>query len=153
MPKRKRQRRNFGHFVLSLQDKTIPRGMFANYFLKCLLNSSPKLARDEITCILKHTKKFLFFLAQFVELVQKFKLKLSTSLIEAIMNVFEGPKNTVDQGLLKSFYLEEYPATKLPLVSRKKGILKTKETKENNKNEATKKNVKNTRNAKTNMRK
>jgi len=27
-PKRKRQRRNFGHFVMSLKDKTIPRGIF-----------------------------------------------------------------------------------------------------------------------------
>ncbi|KAM0729900.1 Leucine-rich repeat-containing protein 74B [Formica fusca] len=82
-PKRKRQRRNFGHFVMSLKDKRIPR-------------------------------------ARFVQLVKNFKLKLSTSLINEIMNVFEGPQNTVDQELLKSFYLEEYPETTAPLPKLKK---------------------------------
>lgn len=52
--------------------------------------------------------KFIFT-ARFIQLVQNFKLKLSTSLVNEIMNAFEGPKNTVDQQLLKSFYLEEYP--------------------------------------------
>lgn len=44
-----------------------------------------------------------------MQLVHKFKLKLSTSLVDEIMNAFEGPHNTVDEELLKSFYLEEYP--------------------------------------------
>ncbi|XP_072745692.1 uncharacterized protein [Anoplolepis gracilipes] len=74
-PKRKKQQRNFGHFVMSLKDKRISR-------------------------------------PRFVKLVQNFKLKLSTSLINEIMNAFEGPKNTVEPKLLKSFYLEEYPEIK-----------------------------------------
>jgi len=44
-----------------------------------------------------------------MQLVQKFELKLSTSLIDEIMNAFKGPHHTVDQEQLKSFYLEEYP--------------------------------------------
>lgn len=36
------------------------------------------------------------------------------------MNVFEGPQDTVDQELLKSFYLEEYPETTAPLPKLKK---------------------------------
>lgn len=32
-PKRKRQRRNFGHFVISLKDKTISRSMFLSFSL------------------------------------------------------------------------------------------------------------------------
>jgi len=43
-----------------------------------------------------------------MQLVQKFELKLSTSLIDEIMNAFKGPHHTVDQKQLKSFYLEEY---------------------------------------------
>jgi len=64
--------------------------------------------------------RFLCFLAKFMQLVQKFKLKLSTSLVDEIMNAFEGPKNTVDQELLKSFYLEEYPETTTALLKLKK---------------------------------
>lgn len=40
------------------------------------------------------------------------------------MNAFEGPKDTVDLKLLKSFYLEEYPRTKLPLKLQKKKKIK-----------------------------
>lgn len=39
-PKRKRQRRNFGHFVMSLTDKKISRGMFASIHFKFFLNFS-----------------------------------------------------------------------------------------------------------------
>ncbi|XP_018359771.1 PREDICTED: uncharacterized protein LOC108759020 [Trachymyrmex cornetzi] len=91
LPKRRRQRRNFGQFVISLTDKLIAR-------------------------------------AKFIQLVQKFKLKLSTSLIDEIMNVFEGPHNTVNQKLLKSFYLEEYPETTL-LTLKKKKLKNVKHTK------------------------
>lgn len=60
-----------------------------------------------------------------MQLVQKFKLKLSTSLVDEIMNAFEGPHNTVDQELLKSFYLEEYPETaELKLKKRKLKVAK-----------------------------
>lgn len=62
---------------------------------------------------MKNILKNLFLTARFIELVKKFKLKLSKTLVEEIMNVFEGTKkNTVDQGLLKSFYLKEYPETR-----------------------------------------
>ncbi|KYM82782.1 hypothetical protein ALC53_06787, partial [Atta colombica] len=81
LPKKKKQRRDFGQFVISLTDKLIARGMF---------------------------------------LVQKFELKLSTSLIDEIMNAFKGPHNTVDQEQLKSFYLEEYPETTLLTLKKKK---------------------------------
>jgi len=64
----------------------------------------------------------LLFIAKFLQLVQKFKLKLSTSLIDEIMNAFEGPKNTVDQELLKSFYLEEYPETTALLKLKKREL-------------------------------
>lgn len=36
------------------------------------------------------------------------------------MNVFEGPKDTVDLKLLKSFYLEEYPETVESFLKLKK---------------------------------
>ncbi|XP_025153883.1 leucine-rich repeat-containing protein 74B [Harpegnathos saltator] len=86
MPKRKKQRRDFGQFVISLLDKEISR-------------------------------------PRFIALVKKFRLKLSKTLVEEIMNVFEGTrKNTVDQGLLKSFYLKEYPATRPPTQKKRKGI-------------------------------
>ncbi|XP_050460854.1 leucine-rich repeat-containing protein 74B-like [Cataglyphis hispanica] len=63
--------------------------------------------------------------AKFVELVQKFKLKLSTSLLNEIMNAFEGPQNTVDQELLKSIYFQEFPETtaSLPKLNENKGNL------------------------------
>ncbi|KYQ58153.1 hypothetical protein ALC60_02885, partial [Trachymyrmex zeteki] len=95
LPKRKRQRRNFGQFVISLTDKQISRGMFARIYYR-------------------------FFLTKFIQLVQKFKLKLSTSLVDEIMNAFEGPHDTVDQKLLKSFYLEEYPEMTLLTLKKKK---------------------------------
>ncbi|KYN01950.1 hypothetical protein ALC62_07253 [Cyphomyrmex costatus] len=103
LPKRKRQRRNFDQFVMSLTDKQISRGMFARFH-------------------------YIFFLIKFLQLVQKFKLKLSTSLVDEIMNAFEGPHDTVDQKLLKSFYLEEYPETTL-LTLKKKKLKTTKHTK------------------------
>ncbi|XP_032680740.1 leucine-rich repeat-containing protein 74B-like [Odontomachus brunneus] len=85
-PKKKRQRRDFGHFVISLKNIEISR-------------------------------------PRFTALVKKFKLKLSKTLVEEIMNVFEGTrKNTVDQGLLKSFYLKEYPTTRVPTQKKKKGV-------------------------------
>lgn len=72
-------------------------------------------------CFFKKLKiDFLIFAAKFMQLVQKFKLKLSTSLVDEIMNAFEGPNNTVDQELLKSFYLEEYPETIAALSKLKK---------------------------------
>ncbi|XP_011878260.1 PREDICTED: leucine-rich repeat-containing protein 74A-like [Vollenhovia emeryi] len=88
LPKRKRRRRNFGHFVMSLKDKKVSR-------------------------------------TKFTELVQKFRLKLSTSLVNEIMNAFEGPNNTVNRKLLKSFYLEEYPEAAATLLKLKKKKLKT----------------------------
>ncbi|XP_050590529.1 uncharacterized protein LOC126922207 [Bombus affinis] len=77
-PKKKRHRRNFGHFVLSLSDDPISRG-------------------------------------KFVELVEKFQLKLSQSLVNELMHAFDGVRHTVDQGLLKSVYMKHFPNTKLPL--------------------------------------
>lgn len=41
-------------------------------------------------------------------LIKKFGLHLSKSLIDEIMLAFDGPKRTVDQGQLKSFYLKEF---------------------------------------------
>ncbi|XP_018345431.1 PREDICTED: uncharacterized protein LOC108750473 [Trachymyrmex septentrionalis] len=83
LPKQKRKRRDFGQFVISLNDKLTSR-------------------------------------EKFIRLVQNFKLKLSTSLIDEIMNAFEGLHKTVDQKLLKSFYLEEYPETTLLTLKEKK---------------------------------
>ncbi|XP_053985512.1 leucine-rich repeat-containing protein 74B-like [Hylaeus volcanicus] len=82
-PKKKRRRRNFGHFVLSLADDLISR-------------------------------------AKFMESVSRFRLKLSKTLVDAIMNEFIGARNTVDQELLKSVYLTLYPDTKLPPEKPKK---------------------------------
>ncbi|XP_012216535.2 leucine-rich repeat-containing protein 74A-like isoform X2 [Linepithema humile] len=45
---------------------------------------------------------------KFMALIKKFKLKLSKSLINEIMLAFEGPRGTVDQGQLKSFYVKEF---------------------------------------------
>ncbi|XP_046836144.1 leucine-rich repeat-containing protein 74B-like [Vespa crabro] len=81
--KKKKLRRNFGHFVLSLSDNPISRG-------------------------------------QFRRLISEFKLKLSKSLIKEIIMAFLGPKKTVDQGLLKAVYLEEFPDTKPPPVKPSK---------------------------------
>lgn len=41
------------------------------------------------------------------------------------MNAFEGPHNTVDQELLKSIYLQEYPVTTAPLNTKLKRKFKT----------------------------
>ena len=73
-----------------------------------------------------------------MQLVQKFELKLSTSLIDEIMNAFKGPHHTVDQKQLKSFYLEEYPEyQKYDIIRRKrnKTIQKKKSKKRSKKNE------------------
>ncbi|OAD60423.1 hypothetical protein WN48_05723, partial [Eufriesea mexicana] len=90
-PKKKRHRRNFGHFVLSLSDNLLPK-------------------------------------AKFIELVKKFRLKLSQSLINELIIAFAGTRHTIDQGLLKSIYMEQYPNTKLPLEKtvRKRKIKDTK---------------------------
>ncbi|XP_076283023.1 uncharacterized protein LOC143210234 [Lasioglossum baleicum] len=76
-PKKKRMRRNFGHFVLSLEDGVIRR-------------------------------------PHFLELVKNFKLKLSSTLVDAITKAFEGPKKTVNLALLKSVYMVQYPNTEPP---------------------------------------
>lgn len=57
---------------------------------------------------------------QFRRLISEFKLKLSKSLIKEIIMAFLGPKKTVDQGLLKAVYLEEFPDTKPPPVKPSK---------------------------------
>jgi hypothetical protein len=38
LPKRKRLRRNFGHFVMSLTDKKVSQGMFAKIYFRLFLN-------------------------------------------------------------------------------------------------------------------
>ncbi|XP_017795988.1 PREDICTED: leucine-rich repeat-containing protein 74B-like [Habropoda laboriosa] len=76
-PKKKRLRRNFGHFVLSLSDDPISR-------------------------------------AKFVELIKKFRLKLSQTLIREITIAFAATSHTIDQELLKSVYMKHYPDTKPP---------------------------------------
>ncbi|XP_026669188.1 NLR family CARD domain-containing protein 3-like [Ceratina calcarata] len=78
-PKRKRRRRNFGHFVLSLSDESVSKG-------------------------------------RFVQLIKRFRLKLSPTLVDALVGAFSGLKRTVDQGLLKSIYLKHYPDTKPPPI-------------------------------------
>lgn len=55
-----------------------------------------------------------------MEYLKRFRLKLSESLVDAIMNEFIGTRNTVDQELLKSVYTAQYPDTKLPIEERKK---------------------------------
>ncbi|XP_028522405.1 protein NLRC3-like [Apis cerana] len=102
-PKKKRRRKNFGHFVLSLSDDLISKG-------------------------------------KFLELVQNFQLNLSKSLLNELMIAFTGIKNTVDQGLLKSVYMKQYPNTKLPTekpkkIKSKKRKIKKKEIKETNEEE------------------
>ncbi|KOX77005.1 hypothetical protein WN51_10399 [Melipona quadrifasciata] len=77
MKPKKNHRRNFGHFVLSLSDGPISRGMF-------------------------------------IKLIKKFRLKLSQSLIDELINAFAGARHDVDQGLLKSVYMKHFPNTKLP---------------------------------------
>lgn len=57
---------------------------------------------------------------RFRTLISEFKLKLSKSLIKEIIMAFPGPKRTVDQGLLKAVYLEEFPDTKPPPVKPSK---------------------------------
>nr|XP_034176814.1 uncharacterized protein LOC117602658 [Osmia lignaria] len=51
---------------------------------------------------------------KFTGLVKNFRLKLSQSLINEIIIAFAGPRHTVDQNLLKSIYMKQYPDTKLP---------------------------------------
>lgn len=56
------------------------------------------------------------------------------------MIAFTGIKNTVDQGLLKSVYMKQYPNTKLPTekpkkIKSKKRKIKKKEIKETNEEE------------------
>ncbi|XP_046737178.1 uncharacterized protein LOC124405954 [Diprion similis] len=76
-PKKKKQRKDFGHFILSLEEK---------------LNS-----RDN-----------------FKELVKGFKIKLSETLIHALMTAFPGANKKVDQAAMKAFYLQQYPDTIAP---------------------------------------
>lgn len=47
-------------------------------------------------------------------LVKDFRLKLSQSLVNEIIIAFAGTRHTVDQKLLKSVYMKQYPDTKLP---------------------------------------
>jgi len=49
LPKRKKQRRNFGHFVMSLTEKKISRGMFAGIYFRFFLKFSSNLR--EITIV------------------------------------------------------------------------------------------------------
>ncbi|XP_015117623.1 RAN GTPase-activating protein 1-like [Diachasma alloeum] len=76
-PKKKKQRRNFGHFVLSLEDSTISK-------------------------------------LEFRQLIRRYKLKLTESLIAEIMSAFQVGKDEIDQAGLKAFYLGEYPETTPP---------------------------------------
>lgn len=54
------------------------------------------------------------YIAKFTELVKKFGLRLSQSLLKEIIHIFPGVRNTVDQELLKAVYLKQYPDTKPP---------------------------------------
>jgi len=127
-PKRKIQQRNFGHFVLSLKTRMISRSIFENsvwisllMFFELMKSKSYYINRIKI-------KKRNFTVAErFLGAVKKFKLKLSTSLITEIMHAFEGPEDTVDQALLKSSYLEEYPETTAPPEKKPKAKAKAKE--------------------------
>ncbi|XP_034935815.1 leucine-rich repeat-containing protein 74B-like [Chelonus insularis] len=49
----------------------------------------------------------------FRKAIKKYKLQLSKSLVEEIMNVFEIGDDDIDQKILKEFYLKEYPDTKI----------------------------------------
>ncbi|XP_063976488.1 leucine-rich repeat-containing protein AAC1 [Diachasmimorpha longicaudata] len=82
-PQKKKQRRNFGHFVLSLEDSIISK-------------------------------------TEFRELIRRYKLKLTESLITEITNAFEVGKNEIDQTSLKAFYLAEYPETTPPPAKSEK---------------------------------
>lgn len=63
LPKRKRQRRNFGHFVMSLTDKKISRGMFARIYFRFFLIQEIMIIR-----IFKNFKtNFLFFCRKIYE--------------------------------------------------------------------------------------
>ncbi|CAK9808007.1 Leucine-rich repeat-containing protein 74B [Anthophora plagiata] len=98
-PKKKRLRRNFGHFVLSLSDELISK-------------------------------------AKFAELIKKFRLKLSQTLIRELTIAFAATSHTVDQGLVKSVYMKHYPDTKPPPErTAKKGKRKGKEKKKKEKEE------------------
>lgn len=122
LPKQKKQKRNFGFFVMSLNDTNIPQGMSATVYFRFFLHFL-KTDEKSIACIKKNYQQFSIAV-KFKQLVQKFMLKLSTSLVEEIMKAFEGPQETVDQQLLKSFYLKEYPETTAELLKLNKRKLK-----------------------------
>lgn len=74
---------------------------------------------DVHPCILfvRNTSKLLnkfYFIARFTGLVRQFGMRLPKSLLEEIMKAFAGEKNTVDQELLKSVYMTQYPDTRPP---------------------------------------
>ncbi|XP_023290191.1 leucine-rich repeat-containing protein 74A-like [Orussus abietinus] len=94
-PKKRKLKKNFGHFVLTLGDT------FASK-------------------------------AQFMEAIKKFKLKLSESLVEEIMKAFSGPKQVVDQGAIKSYFLEQYPDTRPPSPPTEKKAKKAKKAEKKN---------------------
>lgn len=50
----------------------------------------------------------------FIKLIKKFRLKLSQSLIDELINAFASVRHDVDQELLKSVYMKHFPDTKLP---------------------------------------
>nr|XP_033338327.1 protein NLRC5 isoform X1 [Megalopta genalis] len=99
-PKRKQQRKNFGHFILSLEDGFVSR-------------------------------------SRFLQVVKSFRLKLSTTLLDAITKAFAGPKNTVNLDLLKSIYITQYPDTEPPPEKPEKKKKTPKHTKPKKKAEGT----------------
>lgn len=53
-------------------------------------------------------------------MVKAFKIKLSESLVDALMAAFAGANKKVDQTTMKAIYLEQYPDTRAPPISMAK---------------------------------
>lgn len=67
--------------------------------------------KNNITIIVSE----LHITEMFIKLINEFRLKLSQSLINELINAFAGVRrNVIDQGLLKSVYMKHFPNTKLP---------------------------------------
>lgn len=64
------------------------------------------------------------FTENFKQLVKEFKIKLSDTLVHALMSAFLNANKKVDQTAMKARYLQEYPKTTAPpppLAKKKKG--------------------------------
>lgn len=120
-PKKKKDRKDFGQFVISLQDDTMKLGFNPVINFKSNFN-----------CIINFME-ILQFTDKFITTVEESGLKISENLAKQIAKLFLVTKKTMDPKALKDSYLEYFPDTEIPQPTPEPDPVKEKKDKKHKK--------------------